>query len=450
MSLRARLIASIILVLLVSLGAGCASAGWNAARSVRTEMQAALAVGEQAVRHGLEDLPGSQDALADLRQLVQAFDGDRHVRAALLDGAGRVLVASALPRPAQPAPGWFVRLVAPVLLPERLPVETEAGRRAVVLEAEPLNEVGEVWTQLRDSLAVLALCCALSAVLVSLVVSRALRPLQRVSTAFAAVGSGEYAVRLPQAGPSELAGLTQGFNAMAARLSLAEAQNRRLHEQLVTLQEEERADLARDLHDEVGPFLFTAALDAAAIEQAAATGRHAAIPERALAIREAVGHMQRHVRAMLKRLRLPSPVEVGLAPALGNIVAFWQAHRPTVAFTLEVSADEDQLDEATKAVIYRVAQEGLSNAVRHGHPGRIGVAVAPGDGGSVVVRVSDDGIGMANVTEPGLGLAGMRERVSALGGALQVAGAPGGRGLAVTACLPCRAEGDARPAAAAA
>ena len=450
MSLRTRLIASIILVLLVSLGAGCASAGWNAARSVRTEMQAALAVGEQTVRHGLEDLPGSRDASADLGRLVQAFDGDRHVRAALLDAAGHVLAISALPRPAQPAPGWFVRLVAPALPRERLPAGTEAGSRVVVLEAEPLNEAGEVWTQLRDSLAILALSCVLSAVLVSLVVSRALQPLQRVSAAFAAVGAGEYAVRLPQAGPLELAGLTQGFNAMAARLSLAKAQNRRLHEQLVTLQEEERADLARDLHDEVGPFLFTAALDAAAIGQAAAAGQHAAIPERALAIREAVGHMQRHVRAMLKRLRLASPVEVGLAPALGNIVAFWQAHRPTTAFALEVSADEDGLDEATKAVIYRVAQEGLSNAVRHGHPGRIEVAVTPGEHGGVVVRVSDDGIGMADAAEPGFGLAGMRERVAALGGFLQVANTPGGTGFAVTARLPCRAEGSARPAAAAA
>jgi len=449
MSLRARLIASIILVLLVSLGAGCASAGWSAARSVRTEMQAALAVGAQTIRHGVEDLPGSRDGSADLRRLVQAFDGDRHLRATLLDAAGQVLAGSALPGPAQPAPGWFVRLVAPGLPPERLPVETEAGSRVVVLEAEPLNEAGEVWTQLRDSLAILALSCVLSAVLVSLVVSRALQPLHRVSTALAAVGSGEYAVRLPQPGTSELAGLTQGFNAMAARLSLAEAQNRRLHEQLVTLQEEERADLARDLHDEVGPFLFTAALDAAAIEQAAASGQHAAIPERARAVREAVGHMQRHVRAMLKRLRLASPVEVGLAPALGNIVAFWQAHRPMIAFKLEVSADEDGLDEATKAVIYRVAQEGLSNAVRHGQPGRIEVAVTPGEGGGVSVRVSDDGIGMTDANGPGYGLAGMRERVAALGGSLHVASAPDVKGLTVTARLPCRAK-SAQPTAAAA
>lgn len=460
MSLRTRLIASIMLVLLVSLGVGGLSAGWTAARSVRNEMQAALGVGEQAVQHGLDDLPGSHDQLADLTRLVQAFNGDRHLRATLVDAAGRTLAASALPRPAQPAPGWFVRLVAPALpvrhMPAGMTVETggtETGveRSAVVLEAEPLNEVGEVWTQLRDGLAVLALFCTLSIVLVSLVVGRALRPLKRISAALAAVGGGKYAVRLPNASTPELAALTFGFNTMVTRLGAAEAQNRRLHEQLVTLQEGERADLARDLHDEVGPFLFTVALDAAAIEQAAAAGKHAAIPEHALAIREAVGHMQHHVRAMLKRLRLASPVEIGLAPALGNLVAFWKAHRPAVAFALDVAADEDSLDEATKAVIYRVVQEGLSNAVRHGRPGRIEVAVTLGENGGVVVRVSDDGIGMAEVNEPGFGLAGMRERAVALGGTLHVAGGPGGTGCTVVARLPGRdPEGGARPTAVAA
>lgn len=438
MSLKTRLIASIVLVLLVSLGVGCVLAGWNAARSVRTEMQAALAVGKQAIRHGLEDLSGSNDPPADLSRLVQAFDGDRHVRAALLDTAGHTLVVSALPMPQQPVPQWFVRLIAPVLPPELLPIEAAAISRVVVLQAEPLNEVGEVWTQLRDSLVVLALFCALSIVLVSLVLSRALRPLRRVSAALAMVGSGEYAVRLPQAGTSELVGLAQGFNAMAALLGAAEAQNRLLHEQLVALQEEERADLARDLHDEVGPFLFTVALDAAFIEQAATAGQHTAIPERALAIREAVGHMQCHVRAMLKRLRLASPVEIGLSTALANLVAFWQAHRPTVAFALKVAADEDSLDEATKGVIYRVAQEGLSNAVRHGKPGRIEVDVAPGQDGSVIVRVSDDGTGMAGAGVPGLGLTGMRERVAALGGQLHFVAGPASSGLIVTARLPGR------------
>ena len=127
MSLRTRLIASIMLVLLISLGIGGVSAAWTAARSVRIEMQAALAVGEQAVRHGLEDLPGSPDLLADLGRLVRSFDGDRHLRATLTDAAGRTIAVSVLPTPAQRVPGWFVRLVAPALPPEQLPVETAAG-----------------------------------------------------------------------------------------------------------------------------------------------------------------------------------------------------------------------------------------------------------------------------------------------------------------------------------
>ena len=70
-----------------------------------------------------------------------------------------------------------------------------------------------------------------------------------------------------------LARLAKGFNTMVERLDAAQARNLRLNEQLMTLQEEERTELARDLHDEVGPFLFAVHLDAASIEQAAASGR---------------------------------------------------------------------------------------------------------------------------------------------------------------------------------
>ena len=436
MSLRVRLLASVVLVLLASLGLGSASAIWNAARSVRTEMEAALAVGEQTVRNGFKDIAEARDPAGELTRLVRTFDGDRHLRAALLGASGQEQAASTVPSPPQALPGWFVRLVAPVLPPMRLPLPDNPGGGAFSLAAEPLNEVSEVWTQLRGSLATLTLSCGMGAVLVGLVVGRALRPLEQVSAALAAVGSGEYGVRLPEAGAPELVRLAEGFNAMAARLGKAEAQNRRLHEQLVTLQEEERADIARDLHDEVGPFLFTAALDAAAIEQGAAAGQHDAIAERARAVREAVGHMQRHVRGMLGRLRPSSPVEVGLRPALGNLIAFWQAHRPSVAFALEVLIDGDSRDEATQAVIYRVVQEGLSNAVRHGYPARIEVTVSPKAAQDVIVRVSDDGVGLMDGAQPGFGLAGMRERVEALGGFLQVATRAKGTGLTVTARLP--------------
>ena len=327
MSLRLRLMASIVFVLLVSLCIGGLAAGWHAVRSVRTEMQAALAVGAQTLRNGIDDLPDAGDPGDELGRLVRTFDGDRHVRAVLRDATGGLRMASTLPALGPKVPAWFVALLAPSLAPVRL----DGGAGSVItIEADPRNEVAEVWTQLEDDLVAVGLFCGLSIVLVSLVVGRALRPLDRLSAALASFGSGEFAVRVEHAGPPELARLAQGFNIMAERLDEAQTRNLRLTEQLLTLQEEERTDLARDLHDEVGPFLFAVHLDAASIEQAVASGRTADVPERAHAIREAVGHMQRHVRAMLHRLRSVSPVEGGLAPALDNLVAFWRARQPTI------------------------------------------------------------------------------------------------------------------------
>lgn len=442
MSLRTRLVASVFATLLLSLGAGLALTGWHAARSVRTELEAALAVGEQTVSAGMEELSsargGSRDPAAELVRLVRAFDGDRHLRARLTDGAGRSLAASVVATPAQPVPRWFVRLVAPKLAPVQVPAGRSLPDGAVLLEAEPLNEAGEAWVPLLGGLAVVALFCGGTALLISVVVSRALRPLALVGAALEAVGSGEYAARVPQGGAPELAQLARGFNLMAERLGAAEAEGRRLHDQLLALQDEERAELARELHDEVGPYLFAASLDAAAIEGDAAAGRHGGVPERARALRDAVGHVQRHVRAVLRRLRPANPVEIGLAPALGNLVAFWRARRPGVLFALDVAADEDHLGEAATAVIYRVVQEGLSNAVRHGAPSRIGVEVRAGPGGAEV-RVTDDGVGLGGGGEPGFGLAGMRERVTAIGGTLHVGARAEGKGLAVTARLPAGA-----------
>ena len=433
MSLRIRLIASIVFVLLVSLCVSGAASGWHAIWSVRTEMQAALEVGAQTVRNGADGLSEARDQSDELERLVRIFNGDRHVRAVLRDATGRIRMASFLPRLAPHVPAWFVALLTPTLAPVRLGV---GAGNAITLEPDPHNEIGEVWTQLQDDLVAVGLSGGLSIVLVCLVVGRALRPLDRLAAALASLGSGEYAVRVEQTGPPELARLVEDFNAMAERLDAAQARNLRLNEQLLTLQEEERADLARDLHDEVGPFLFAVQLDAAAIEQAAASGQFVNVTERAHAIREAVGHMQRHVRAMLHRLRPASPIDVGLVPALENLVAFWRARQPAIIILLDVAVDEDALGQAVMAAIYRLVQEGLNNAVRHGRPRRIEIVMRRGETGDISVRVADDGNGNAASNRPGFGLTGMRERVEALGGTLFVGADQDGAGLVVTARLP--------------
>ncbi len=450
MSLRLRLIASIALVLIVSLALGGALACWHAGRSVRTEMRAALAVGEQTVRNALASLPAADGTLRPLERLVDSFDHDRHVQAVLLDGHGNTAAASVLATNAPYVPEWFhsfFSLFFGVDLPAlRIELPSDAEQHgAIALRADSHNEVGEVWGEFRDALVIVVLFCAPTFLLIHWTLGRALRPLASLSAAFGRIGAGDYGPRLAEAGgPPELAYLTAGFNAMAGRLAAMEAQNRSLNERLLTMLEEERSDLARDLHDEVGPFLFAVNIDVATIRRLIAGGQLDEVPERLHAISEAVGHMQKHVKAILGQLRPIGLVEFGLATAIDNLAKFWHFRHPEIDFIVNVSGETDGFGDPVDATIYRIVQESLSNAVRHGSPSRIEVEVSEDAEHAIIARVSDDGTGLAEPEgDVGFGLIGMRERVAALGGSLVVENGPGARGLTVTARLPHDPPADA-------
>jgi two-component system sensor histidine kinase UhpB len=440
MPLRVRLIALIGAVLLLSLAGGSALVGWHAASSVRTELRAALDVGSKTIRNGIDELVGSDDSARELRHLIATFNGNRHVRAMLLDGRGQAIAASELFVPTQPVPGWFRNLIGGEPGMVRVPVSRVGdGAGAIVLQSDPINEIGEVWGESRDAVLVLAGFALLSALLICGVVGRALRPIETLSSAFPLIGQGDYHGTVPEHGPPELLRLAHGFNAMTQRLATVAAQNRRLNERLLTLQAEERADLARDLHDEVGPLLFAVDMTAATIERLAGGERATEIPTHVRAIHDAVNRMQRHVRVILERLR---PLQAtGLEAAIGRLVAFWRRRRPDIEFAITVSVEDDRIADDVKETIYRVVQEGLSNTIRHGSPQRVEIAVAHDGVDGIRVEVADDGIGMTagSITERGpgqLGLIGMRERVMAMAGSLSIERGRDGKGLAIVVQLP--------------
>jgi two-component system sensor histidine kinase UhpB len=445
MPLRIRLIALFALVLLVSITAGSMLVGWHAARSVQTELRAALDVGAKTVRNGFDDLAGADDQKG-LRRLVATFNGNRHVRANLLDRHGVPVAVSRLAVPSLAVPAWFLRLIGYAPPPILLPVpQAIADLGTVSLEADPTNEVSEVWAESRDAVLVLTGFAALSGLLILLAVGRALRSLERMAAAFEHVGKDDKLGVLPTRGPPELVRLATGFNRMTQRLDAAAAQNQRLNERLLTLQAEERADLARDLHDEIGPLLFAVDMTAATVERLAGSGRSADIPTHARSIHEAISRMQRHVRATLERLR---PLEsIGLTTAIDRLVAFWQTRNADITFAVTVKIEEDRISEDMRDAIYRLIQEGMSNAIRHGKPSRIELAIGH-DATGVRIALTDDGIGMTDAAPsrgPGrFGLIGMRERVMALAGSLSIRSGDNGRGLTLLASLPCtQAEEDA-------
>lgn len=440
MTLRATLIAWIGLVLAGSLVAGGGMVYWHAVKKIDVEMRAALEVGQHTILNAVADGAEVATPQRQLRLLVSGFDGDRHLRATLVTANGAILARSRPREPDTSMPEWFFRLIRPGPQVVRMPLPLPYGEvGSIMLEADPHNEVGEVWSDAVLTFAVLALFCCLIMALAYWSAGRVLRPLAEVIQAFDRIGAGDYGLRLTEKGPNELRKLGRAYNQMGERLADVEVRKRRLEEQLLEVQEEERGELAQDLHDEVGPLLFAMSVDLSEVERSDALLNDANLRDRVLAMRDAIGRIQRQVRSILTRLKPPTVMDLGLAHSIERLVAFWRLRYPGVEF--EVSLPEDPVDAELGSSIHRIVQEGISNALRHGHPRRVEVQISRQDSNTMHVCVRDDGVGLQRKADSaGLGLAGMRERVNSLGGELRIEAGPGGRGVVLYASLPLHEE----------
>lgn len=439
MPLRRRLLALVALVLALCLVAGGALTYWHGLRKIDLEMSSAIGVGSSAISDALSTIGTGADAGVQVQRLVSSFDGDRHVIARLVAPDGSVIRTSRLKPPADPPPHWLYWLLSgsprdrTFDMPEGL---TQLGTITIVADAH--NEVSEVWEDLKLKFIIIASFCGVVLALIYATLGRALRPLEQLSSALTRVGEGDYNAHVAETGPDDLKLIYRAFNRMAEQLSAAEQQNQRLNEQLSTVQEEERSEIARDLHDEIGPFLFAADVDAQAIPLLVSRDASSEIVNRSKAIRQSVQHMQLHLRGVLSRLRPALLIDQGLTHAVEHLVAFWKARRPQIAFRTDI--EDERFPTGIEEVAFRILQEGTSNAVRHGQPSAIGLTARRTEDGMLRVVVSDDGCGITAKGTRGFGLAGMKERVASLDGRLRIADREGGKGVMLIVEIPLPLE----------
>lgn len=229
------------------------------------------------------------------------------------------------------------------------------------------------------------------------------------------------------------------------QLAAALADNRRLAQQYVDLQESERKVLARELHDELGQYLNVIKLDAVGIrddQRASVTMTH----QRASTIVENCSHVHGALATLIRELRPTGLDELGLAAALEHCVETWRARLPGVSVRLSIAGDFSALPESITVTLYRLVQEALTNVAKHAAvAGEVTVRLERTSGAgaqadSIHVAVADDGVGtQPGMPTQGLGLIGMRERVIALQGKLTFRSAPG-RGFELSAQIPVSPE----------
>ena len=174
---------------------------------------------------------------------------------------------------------------------------------------------------------------------------------------------------LPLPKVKELAIITERFNTLAGALDTARDENSRLYRQLITVQEEERREIANELHDEAGPCLFGITANASSIQNLAdqlPDRRTAEISRRVGEILSITERLKLLNRALLKKLK-PAPLgRVKLAELLDELIAGFQRRHPDTQIAVAIGKLANSYGEAIDLTLYRCIQEGITNAIRHG------------------------------------------------------------------------------------
>lgn len=259
----------------------------------------------------------------------------------------------------------------------------------------------------------------------ALLLRPSLAPLDRLTGLMGSVDLLQPGQRLEESGSGTVARVVSGFNAMLGRLERERSES---VARALSAQEAERTRIAQELHDEVGQSLTALLLG---LDRASGRAPGRLQPE-LRALQETTRTTLDEVRRVAQGLRPGVLEDLGLVSALAELTGDFQ-ERAGVLVERDVEPGFPALEHEVELVLYRVAQEALTNAARHAGAATVRVSLTRREG-RVVLRVTDDGRGLGTAQD-GAGIRGMRERALLVGADLTLGGQLGG-GTEVRLVLP--------------
>ena len=426
-------------IFLACFGVALAVATLRAQGDIRRESQGAdqLAhlVGELSALQNIA--PESLDSQVDKLRSISRSGSLRHLDFQLEDGAGQVLIPA--PPTASDAMAGRTRLLLQ---------RSDGSRFQATLIATPASEKEEAVSDIIGMAGLfLAYGLAMLAGLYA-AVRYAFGPLRGIVGAIAAFRKQDFSARLPRLPVRELDHIAGALNHLAEALAAAEARQKHLSLQMQTLQEDERASLAIELHEHLGQGLTALRANIAYLLRQTTEAPRLHVAVRDMEAQTAAIH--REIRSLLRHLQPdagspPGHTRVDLQPLLHELVKSWQdSAGQDTRFHLTVTPGTLCLPRETSLIVYRMTQEALANIARHAKATEVDIAVCIDPENPAMLRwqISDDGVGMASpeaAMSHGNGLAGIRERVWARGGQLDIAPRTAGAahpGLSLSVRLP--------------
>jgi two-component system sensor histidine kinase UhpB len=434
LSLRGRLLFPLGAMFLAALILGAVLLRFFATTQLIEEIEPAARSAEQVAAA----LNTALEASGNPRRTLDAFSGSLGTDGAIqFRPAGTDAPARSTVQPTGPfatAPAWFAHLLAVPVIGAAYPVRIDGSRVGDIVFAPDISaDIYEKWVGFL-AIAISGVGLALlTGIIAYFNAGAALRPLRDLAAGLTRIRKGDYGEPVVPAGPPEIRKSCEEANELARTLSQLSRDNRGLLRRIVSLQDDDRQELARELHDELGPLLFGIRANTIALLDA--------VPDETLGLRpsaqgvvQSVEALQLANRRILERLRPLHIHELGLMKSLETLLRNARSQAPQIELTAEIDPRLGGLDGLLSQTTYRVIQEAVTNVLRHAHAHAMKVKGAI-EADELLLEVSDDGIGMPQGHAFGRGLTGMRERVRALGGTFEILREGG------LTCIRCRLPG---------
>lgn len=429
MSLIQTLMRRAVLTMVVCLCVALILALWRAQIDTDREARGSAQIAQLvSALSSLQNVPQAELSVHLERiQTLNASGGLRHLQLRITDAQGHELVAPTQ-QAAVAGPAGFSWLHPFGAMPDwrlqwSIP-RPEGPLLTGVLMANPGSEQEEA---LSGVLGLLAILCVFAAVLllgIYVSVKRAFRPLHDILEAIGQIENGAAARRLHAMSCRELDRIGSALNHLADALEMAQRSRRQLGARIETLQEDERAQIALDLHDEFGQQVT--GLRANVRWLIRRTGGQADIQAVLQELDQECERIQHGMRHLLQRLRPQGHGEADAASLAGwlqSLLDGWHAKSGNqVRFDLVCDVDGASIPQDIAVTIYRMTQEALTNIARHAQAKQARVHVWH-ETHALHWQVVDDGVGLMEPEQAmlrGRGLAGLRERVWTHGGELKI------------------------------
>jgi signal transduction histidine kinase len=361
-------------------------------------------------------LRSSDNPQRTLDEFVRALDPSSDIQFHPAESGSLPFAPRPLQGPHSP-PRWFANLLSIPDLHIAFPVSIDGQRVGEIVFSPDLSAaLYETWVGFLALAGFVVALAALTAVVARVVTGSALRPLQNLGEGLTRMRRGDYVQPIPLEGPPEIRQSCEEANELAATLAQLHQDNRDLLHRLVSLQDDERRDLARELHDELGPLLFGIRAGTIALIEAPSAGH---LGNSAQQVLQSVEALQQTNRRILDRLRPLYIEELGLESSVQTLLRNFRKQAPHIALTAAIDPALDRIDRPLAQTVYRLIQEALTNVLRHAKASSAHVQ-ATIVGEALTLEISDDGDGFSAESVFGRGLTGMHERVRALSGSLSL------------------------------